>query len=667
MFSKWPSKNQWRQVLKVLGNKEKKVFIGLALIAMASFLFLCFDFYFKATEKKPERYGTYAEGIVGGPRFINPVYSFASDVDRDLSELFFSGLMKYGPDGKTVNDLAKEYTISEDGKIYEFTLKDKLLWSDNKPLNADDVIFTVKTIQDPSYKSPIRASWLGVKAEKVSDSKIRFELKDASAVFLENCTLKIMPKHIWQDITFQNFPLSIYNLKPIGSGPYKLKSLVQDEENNVKSMELSPNQYYYGEGPFLNKISFYFFETENDLIKSAKSGKINGFSLNSLQEYAKLAKNKKFSIHRLSMPRYFALFFNPGYQGKSVKILSDDKIRQALNYATNKQEIIKSLLLGNGEVVDSPVLPDIYGLKNPEKKYEFNPEKAKQLIKDAGYSQKENGNWEKTIKRQPAFQFKSTLRLGSQGTEVTELQKCLANPAAGGVDVYPEGEISGYFGEKTKSAVIRFQEKYRADILEPNGLKQGNGEVKESTRAKLNQLCSAPAEETATLSFSLTTVEQPFLKEVANLIKKQWEAIGVKVEVKTYDISSLEEEVIKPRNYEILLFGEVLGAIPDPYPFWHSSQTNDPGLNLAGFSDKDGDKLLEAARQTMDEKERNASLEKFQNILIGDAPCVFLYNPDYVYFVSKKIKGVNDGIITDPAQRFDNIENWYIKTKRVWK
>ena len=233
--------------------------------------------------------------------------------------------------------------------------------------------------------------------------------------------------------------------------------------------------------------------------------------------------------------------------------------------------------------------------------------------------------------------------------------------------MYPEGEITGYFGNKTKMAVIKFQEKYASEILKSYGLTSGTGVVLKSTRKKLNELCAAPVKETLLLSFTLTTVDQPTLKEVASLIKEQWKLLGVNLEIKTFDISSLEEEIIKPRNYEMLLFGEVLTSIPDLFPFWHSSQVKDPGLNLAGYQNKKADILLEETRRTLDEKERKEALEKFQNILIEDAPVIFLYRPDYLYLVSKEIKGLNVKIITDSAKRFSGIENWYIETKRAWK
>lgn len=181
------------------------------------------DFYFENTKISPSQGGTFTGGIIGQPRLINPIFAPANDADRDLSELIFSGLLKYDSQGKLIPDLAENYQIADEGKIFEFNLKENLFWQKGRPISADDIVFTVKTIQNPDYKSPLRPSWLGVEAEKISEKKVRFTLKNSSAIFLENTTLKILPKHIWQDIDPNNFPLSVFNLKPVGSGPYKIK------------------------------------------------------------------------------------------------------------------------------------------------------------------------------------------------------------------------------------------------------------------------------------------------------------------------------------------------------------------------------------------------------------------------------------------------------------
>ncbi|MEK7503497.1 MAG: ABC transporter substrate-binding protein [Patescibacteria group bacterium] len=649
--TKWPSKKQWVQFFSVLSKKEKIAFLIFLGLFIGSGLFSTINFYLKHTEIAPSAGGKYIEGLVGSPRFINPIYAQGSDVDRDLVEIIFSSL---------VPDLTQELKILEDGRVYEITLKENIFWHDGEKLTADDVIFTVKTIQNPDYKSPLRANYLGIETQKNSDYTLSLKIKDPYSAFLERLEdLKIMPAHIWQDISPQNFLLTNYNLKPVGSGPYQFKALKQNSSNVIISLTLSKFKNYFAKDlkkPYLSEISFRFYESEADLINAAKRKEVNGFSVTS-PAYFDLFDNGTFNEASLSLPRYFAIFFN----SDKSKFLADSKIRQALNYAVNKSEIVQNALLNRGQVVDSPVLPDVYGYASPTTTYQFNPEKARALLEKTGL-QKKDGKWIQVTKA-VSTEFKSELKIGSRGAEVTALQTCLARDP----EIYPEGQITGSFGAQTKTAVIRFQEKYKESILKPGGLTQGTGTVGKSTRTKLTEVCSQPPKETP-LSFSLVTVNDPILEEVASLIKKQWEAVGIGVEITTYPVSQLTQDFIKPRNYEMLLFGEVLGEIPDPFPFWHSSQVKDPGLNLAKYENKKADGLLETARINLDEATRAQKYQDFQNILIADAPSVFLYRPDYVYFVDKKIKGgLETDMIVDPSERFANIENWHTNQSRSWK
>lgn len=656
-FEKMPSTNQWRQLFKILNAKEKKTFIAVLLLLVSSFSFITFNFYFKNTKIVPDSGGQFIEGVIGYPRFINPIYAITSDVDRDLTEIIYSGLIKYDSRGQLVPDLAKEYEILEDGRIYEFTLKDNLLWPDDRPITSDDILFTVKTIQNPSFKSPLRVNWLGVKAEKISDQKMKFELKNPSAIFMENLTFKILPQHIWEEISYQNFPLSVYNLKPVGSGPYKVKKISQDKNGNVTSMELAPNQNYYGSKPNISKIEFLFFDNEEKLIKAFNSGKVKSLALLSSTKYKEVKKGKA-TTNKISLPRYFSVFFNP----EKSKLLADRNIRLGLNYGTDKNALIGEILPDHAIAVDSPILPEVYGFASPADVYEFNQNTADELLDKTGYIRQENGVRAKEIK-DTGFKFKSQLSVGSQGEEVRELQKCLAQYP----DIYPEADVSGVFGAKTKTAVIKFQEKYSEEILKPSGLTKGTGDVKQATRTKLNEICFSPGQDSQQLAFTLMTVDQPMMIKTAEVLQKQWEKIGVKMEIKTFDITYLEQEIIKPRAYEMLLLGEILGSAPDPFPFWHSSQMKDPGLNLSAYGNKSADKLLETARQIFDDAKRQTILEEFQNVIIPDAPAVFLYSPHYIYFTDKSVKGIDVNIITDPSRRFDALEKWYIETKRVWK
>ena len=659
-YMKWPNSCQWKKILKILSKKEKIALFVLIFLLLGSISSLATSFWLNHTKSEPASGGKYTEGVIGQPRFVNPIYASTNDADRDLVELVFSGLVKYDGEGKIVPDLTESFEIKDDGKTYEFYLKDNIFWHDGKKLSAEDIIFTITTVQNPDYKSPLRANWLGVETEEVDTRTIRLKLKSPYSSFLENCTLKILPKHIWQNIPAEKFPLTIYNLQPIGTGPFKFKEFKQDKSGYIKSYTLVKNSRYFNKRAYLDEIRFAYFNEEKDATKALKNKKIDGLSYFTAEDSSKIS-GKSFNLYRVSLPRYFAVFFN----SQKSKTFQDKNIREALNYGTNRQDIIDKVLFGQGEIVYSPILPEIFGFSASEKNYSFDQETAQGLLDKAGYKDNDgDGYREKTTKQATVFQFKSELKKNSQGSEVTELQKCLAKYP----DIYPSGKVTGNFGAETEQAVINFQEKYPKEILEPAGLKNGTGTTGSGTRAKLNELCGSSPAESSILQFSLATINQPEMIAIAELLQENWKnTLGIKVNIELYDKPELEKDIIKPRNYESLLFGEVLGMTPDLFSFWHSSQKKDPGLNLSSYENKNADKLLEDARQTLDEKTRKDKYEQLQKIIINDVPAVFLYTPDYLYPVSKDIKGVDVKIIVDPSKRFSSVENWYTETKRIWK
>ena len=170
------------------------------------------------------------------------------------------------------------------------------------------------------------------------------------------------------------------------------------------------------------------------------------------------------------------------------------------------------------------------------------------------------------------------------------------------------------------------------------------------------------------LEISLITTQWPALSKTANLIKKQWEEVGVKVNVNELSIADIQQNFIKPREYQAILFGqEYFGNDPDPYNFWHSSGKKDPGSNIAMYDNEDVDKLIKEARETSDLEKRQEKYQEFEKIISEDFPAVFLYSPNYVYLLNKKIKGIKTESIINPALRFSEINSWFIKTKRIKK
>lgn len=631
--NKWPSKKQWLQFFRILGKKERIFFATIFVVFIASLSICLHAFYINNTIIVSANYGHIKEGIIGQPQLINPLYSSISDTDKDLVELLFSGLMKYNGQGEIIPDLISEYAIENGGRNIVFSIKDNVKWHDGALLTIDDVIFTIELVQKTEYSSPLRTNWLGVEIEKTSDYSALLTLRQTYTGFKESLVnLKIMPKHIWEGKTFQamtsSIQLNIFH--PIGSGPYKIGKVNQNNDKTIRSIVLLRNANYYDDPPYISKVELFFFNSEDELIRNYERGRISSVSIFNHED-----------AHIIEMPSYYNLFLN-----NQRKPLDSKEIRQALTLLTSRE-------------LNSPFLSSFYNLQDPAKVLSFNEEEGLKLLEKNGYIIKDEVRT-KTIERSSGFQFTRTLQVGSNNAEVRKLQECLSVDQ----DIYPSGTISGYFGQETKDAVILFQEKYKDDILVPNNLTKGNGVVKASTIKKLNEVCFIVPGEEIKMSFVLKTTTHPELIKTAEDIKEQWAKYGIEIEIKTYDASAIKK-VITNRDFDILLFGVQLGGILEPTPFYHSSQRVDPGLNLSLYQSTKADEIIEKIR-TLENEERLSALSELEALVIEDAPVIPLYAPNYYYIINEELKGFAIEKIVEPSKRFVEINQWYLKEKRTW-
>lgn len=576
----WPKLWQWTNFPKTFGKKERVYFCFLYFVFLFSLGLIIQDWWIKNTKIVPKIGGKYSEAIIGQPRYINPLLAPFNDVDRDLSQLVFSGLMTYDNNGKIIPDLAENYEIKDDGKTYEISLKKNVKWHDGESFNADDVVFTIKILQDPEYMSPLRVNWQGIKIEKIDDFKVRFTLSNPYSSFAESLTLGILPKHLWEGIHPKNFSLADFNIKgPIGTGPYKFKNFKKNELGFIKSYTLERNQKFYQRGPYITEIKFLFFFDPEEAISAFNKKMVRGFgSLSFVDQKEFSGKPKQYSI---ALPRYFSVFFNSTYS----TILSEKNVREALIFGTNIKEISDKIWRGQARIISSPILPEIFGFKEPTKKYNYDETLSINLLEKSGFKDTDgDGFREKTIEK--------TKQIGKQ--------------------------------------TIKSQEKVPLEI-------------------------------------TLTLPNTPETELIGTLLKEQWKKIGMKANLEILESYEIQQNKINPREYDAILFGEILGMIPDPFSFWHSSQKKHPGLNLSLFGNRDADKLLEEARQNLDDGVRAKKYEEFQNIVLEDYSTLFLYSTPFLYMTDKNIKGINSEKIADPSKRFSNTAGWYIKTTRSRK
>ncbi len=556
-----------QNIIKNFSSTEKFVFAIFTIIALISSLAMALSINNMFLVPIPNHGGKMAEGVVGLPRYINPVLAI-TDVDKDLSTLMYSGLMKYDKNGKLVTDMAERYSISDDGLIYSFTLKNDLRFHDGVPVTTDDVEFTIQKIEDSIIKSPRRADWANIGIKKISSTEIQFILKQPYTPFLSNTTVGILPKHIWSKVPPEQFIFSQYNLEPIGTGPYKLGNIKRDKGGIPEYYTLYSFNRYDGGEAYIREFDMYFYPNEKLATEAYKSDTIQALARISPAEAPSIASTSpNANILHSPLPRIFAIFFNQN----QASIFANDAVRKALNTSTPKDKIINDVLHGYAVRSDSP-LP----INNIEKSIKENQEEnisiAKDILNKDGFSSGSDGVMEK----------------------------------------------------KDKKGITR-------------------------------------------LEFSIATVDSPDLKQIAEIVKNEWAKIGVKINIKVFEYGDLYQNIIGTRKYDALLFGETIGKDVDLYAFWHSSQRNAPGLNIAMYVNSKADKLLEDARASSDEKTKEDKYSQFEAIIKNDIPAIFLYSPEFIYIVSDKVKGLDLENVTNPSDRFYGINRWYTDTENVWK
>jgi peptide/nickel transport system substrate-binding protein len=341
-------------VLK-MNPAEKFLFRVFAIAMIVSTIIITYSLNSLALVKIPMQGGKITEGVVGFPRFVNPLLS-VSDADKDLSALIYSGLMRPTTQGDLIPDLAEKYEISEDGLTYKFILKNDIYFHDGHEVSADDVIFTIERALDPMLKSPKRANWEGVEIEKVTNKEIIFKLKNPYAPFIENTTIGILPKHIWKDTTAEQFSFSSYNTEPIGSGPYKIKSIRHNDSGVPDTTILSSFHEFALGVPFINEIKFLFYPNEAKLLEAYSQGYID--AINSISPvFANTLQSEGRHIETPPLPRIFAVFLNHNQQ----PLFTNKEVRKALGLTINREKIINDVLFGYGVTVDSPLPSGILG------------------------------------------------------------------------------------------------------------------------------------------------------------------------------------------------------------------------------------------------------------------------------------------------------------------
>ncbi|WP_027720186.1 peptide-binding protein [Maridesulfovibrio zosterae] len=325
---------------------------------------------------KPVNGGRMTEPSIGEPMCLIPALSSDSASHTVASKLFVS-LLKYNKDIELVPDAAESFEVLDGGKLFKFKIRENIRWSDGEPLTAEDVEFTYKLMIDPATPTAYSGDFKNVKDFKVT-GKYSFEVRydKVFARSLITWAMDILPKHILEN---EDLNTTKYRRAPVGAGPYKLKEWIPG-----RRVILEANDDYFEGRPYIDEIVYRIIPDLSTQFMELKSGNLDSMGLTP-QQYLFQTKGvnweKDFQKFKYLSFSYAYLAFN-----MESKFFKDKRVRQAINYAVDKNEIVKGVLLGLGYPALGPYKPGTWVYNDKLKPFGFKPEKARELLKAAGWT-----------------------------------------------------------------------------------------------------------------------------------------------------------------------------------------------------------------------------------------------------------------------------------------
>ncbi|MFH1073815.1 MAG: peptide-binding protein [Candidatus Firestonebacteria bacterium] len=348
----------------------------------------------------------FVDSSIGDASILNPILSTDS-ASSDIHGLIFNGLVKYDKNLRLMGDLAEGWEISKDNLSVTFYLKKNIRWQDGLPFTAADVEFTFKKLTDPKTKSPYKSAYeLVKKFEVLDDFTIQVTYGVPFAPALESWGMGILPKHLLENADINT---AAFNSNPLGTGPFKFVDWNRGERIRLKS-----NEAYYDGRPFIDKVLYRIITDQATQLLELKSGGIDAMGLTP-DMYVMLTKDPAFTS-KYNIFKYNG--FNYTYLGFNLNnpLFSDKNVRKAIACGINKKEIINGVLLGLGVEATGPFLPRSWAFNKDVRRTEYNPEKAKMLLKDAGWHDSDgDGILERNGKK---FEF---MLMTNQGNKPREL------------------------------------------------------------------------------------------------------------------------------------------------------------------------------------------------------------------------------------------------------
>lgn len=328
--------------------------------------------------------GIYTEALIGSMGRLNPMLDWNNPADRDIDRLIFSGLVKFDSRGLPQPDLAESWGVSADGTQYNFSLRQNAIWHDGQPVTSDDVIFTIELIKSAGslYPQDIKDMWSQIEVKRLDEKTFQFKLPEPFAPFLDYATFGILPKHILESIPADQLPTAEFNLKPIGSGPYKFDRLLTSG-GQITGVVLSTNLDYYEHPPYIEQVIFRYYPNSAAAFDAYKRGEVLGISQLTDDVLEAALEETTLSVHTSRLPQMGLVFLN--LNNPTVSFLQNANVRRALMYGVNRNIIVSHILKGQAIIADGPILPGSWAYYDEIEKFPYDPDTAASLLNAEGF------------------------------------------------------------------------------------------------------------------------------------------------------------------------------------------------------------------------------------------------------------------------------------------
>ena len=641
--------------------------VALALLGLISVSGVAVGrtFWHERSVAVPLSGGSFTEGVIGKPEIIHPILA-VNDVDRDISRLVFCSLMRFSPKTGEITDGIASHTLSVDRRSYTFTLKEGITWHDGMPITADDIVFTFRDVlQSPVLSgTPFAEDMKGVLITKQDDRTVIMQLPQPYAFFIFNTTVGLLPAHILKEVPVEDLVSHPFNTKPVGCGPYML------DDSTPTTVRLSAFENYYAGKAYIDSVIFRLFPDGPALQAAVRTLSATRFIP---AKNASAVVPAKLTVQEYQLPQYVAVFLNT-----KKNILSDNRTRLALQLATDKERLAEQLPI-QVQILDTPLLE----IATDDWRYAYSPEKADGALFDAGFRYEHEvavfeeaaplfiqspTSEEKWATDRTSFFVSGVAPVGASAIRVNGYQ--LRSFSGGsqwsykadvGIGTLSLGEntfiVEAAYGTPEFTEIDRVTilvgEEVESEAIssaEPKKIESGDGIRVDATGARLSIALLVPERHKA-------------LMIAASELKRQWKKRGVEVVIQPEN-DAIFSERLRARDYDAVLFGQNLGYNLDAYAFWHSSQAKEGGSNVSNLTTSAVNTWLEQIRSSFDSSERRRRLSNLKEALEEEVPAITLYTPSYAYSISREVQGVGQGRQATHADRFDGIDDWYVKSTR---